>query len=168
MKRYALAAFLLVISAAATAETLKETATKMNVAASRAVMRRDMKAFDAAFHPHVTADFKSIDHGKASTYAEWLAQLTQSLSSLQHISSANAKLLSCKENGLNGVTSTSFSFTATVAGGDKKIHKLSGVSTGTDSWVKVGGKWKMKKSTAGTQKMTLDGKPFGTGAPQRK
>jgi hypothetical protein len=43
---------------------------------------------------------------------------------------------------------------------DGKVHRLANTGTSEDTWVKVGGAWKIKQSKSLTSKMLLDGKPL--------
>jgi len=51
--------------------------------------------------------------------------------------------------------------TSAVAGnmGDGQSHKIAMIQTGEDTWVKVAGIWKLRKSKSLKAQYTMDGKP---------
>ncbi|MHB8635499.1 MAG: nuclear transport factor 2 family protein [Fimbriimonadaceae bacterium] len=164
MKHFAVVA-LVAVAVAANAATLRATATRLNRLASIALQHKDARAVDAAFRPCVTPGFKSIQDGNSMTYAQWITQLKQSLTSVGRVNSVRAKLLSCKEHGKSGITTNYTAMKATFAGKGNKTHVIVITSKSKDVWVKVGGNWKMSSTTQISQSLTMDGKPFNPGAP---
>ncbi|HLK15690.1 MAG TPA: hypothetical protein VKT78_12880 [Fimbriimonadaceae bacterium] len=169
MKFAAIAAVLLVVTVAS-AETLKTTATKMADRASAAMAKQDYKGFEAIVKASTTSDFKYVEAGRSMNLTQMMAGIKQG-SGMMKIKSAHAKILSCSEKGgKSGSTTTSHDFKGTMTGPDKKPHTLAGSMTSKDTWVKVGGKWKMSVMTVTGYKATMDGKPYNpmAGAPTSK
>ncbi|MHB8635498.1 MAG: hypothetical protein ACYC96_03385 [Fimbriimonadaceae bacterium] len=168
MKITAVAIAILAVSASTFADSLRATATRMGKLASAALAHKDFKAFDIAVRPCVTPGFRFTEMGHSMNFDRMVAEIKAGLSSLPNVSSSTSKILSCAEHGKTGTTTTTHRIVATMVGPDKKHHKLVSIGKSTDSWVKVGGVWKMSVMAWGAQTMTVDGKRMNPNqAPRR-
>ena len=94
-----------------------------------------------------TEDVAQIDQ-----FSKIIDSVTQSVS---HIDSVTIG----KNTATVVVTSTGELSTKKAAFGDGKAHIMSNTSKSQDTWVKVGGSWKMKISKELTDNLKIDGKP---------
>jgi hypothetical protein len=169
MKFAAIAAALLVVTAVASADSLKSAVHKMGNKASVALAHKDFKGFEAAIKPFVTPDFKYIEQGNSMGLSQMVEGIKQGVGPM-NVTSANDKTLSVTEQGKTGTIMSTHSLTGTMKGPDKKTHKIVARITSKDAWVKVGSTWKMSSMTVVSSKMTRDGKPFDpmAAAPKAK
>lgn len=166
MKFAYLVPVLLVASACASAESLKATASKMGQKASAYLAKKDFAGFEKAMKGFITSDFKYIDEGKSMSFNDMLTGMKMGLGQLK-VTGASSKTLTAKETGKTGVTTATHNISGTMTGPDHKSHTLKASATSTDTWVKVGGVWKLSVMNWGKTKMSMDGKPFDpTAAPR--
>ena len=100
------------------------------------------------------------------SYDEMAGHMKEGLGMIGRIKHVHASVLSVSEHGKSGSTKTVHSIDATTVGPDHKSHRMSMTGTSKDTWVKIGGKWKMSSMTWLSQTMKMDGKPMTGMAPQ--
>lgn len=108
-----------------------------------------------------TKDFTWVDSkGTKMTRAQMEGQLKQQFAMFQQITSVTVKIDKITVKGAEVVAQTQGVFEATVkmSPDAKTASKLKSVSKTDDTWVKVAGKWLLKKVTAIKEETTVDGK----------
>jgi hypothetical protein len=156
-----------VVSSLSYADSLKSTATRLGTQASVALKNKDIKGFTAILRKNTTPDFKYVEANNSMTLDQMLGVMKGQFAAMKTVKSASSKLLRCVEHGKTGITATTHSITAMITGPDRKLHLLVASGDSKDTWVKVGGAWKMSVMLWGKQKMTMDGKPFNPSAPMK-
>ena len=159
MKLYALAA-LLGGSCIASADSLKDQLSSMNSAVEKALLAKDLVAFDKVMKPLVAPNFKYIEDGRTSDYATMVAGMKMGLARMTKVTVASAKVLSYKSKGDSARVTAEHKMLGMVPGADKKQHALAYTGLSTEIYQQKNGKWLMVSMSMKTGKMTMDGKPI--------
>ena len=144
----------------APAQSLKAQASKFDSIISHAMMKKDMKTLEKLLKAGVTSDFVYVEDGQKQNFAQMFANMKQGIGMMKSFKVCSAHSSNIKEKGNKGSGMTTHTMIGTTTGPDKKTHVMNFVGTSTDTYVKVGGQWKMSRMEMKTTKMTMDGKPM--------
>lgn len=160
MKRAFSFVALAIVVACAPAQSLRSAVTSSNKQICAAMKKKDFKALEKIFKSTMTSDFKYEENGQTQNYDQMMAGMKMGLGQYTKLTEVWTKIVSLKETGSTGSGVMSHMMAGTIVGQDKKVHKMTFSGTSNDSFVKQNGKWKMSKMSWGSEKMTMDGKPF--------
>jgi hypothetical protein len=132
-------------------------------ATHKLMMVKDVKALGKMMKGASTKDFQYMDSGRTMNMEQMVQGMAMGLGQMTKMIKADTKILSVKEKGNAGSSTTDHVMEGITLGPDKKPHKMTFKGVSTETYVKQGGKWKMSKMAWGKQTMLLDGKPMPTG-----
>lgn len=155
----------------ANAQSLRKEIEKMNSVVQACMMKKDIAGFKKACQGGMTADFKYVEAGKKGkpmNFDQMVAMMKMGFDQMGKINSVKTVIHSVKEKGNTGVCKSTHSFSGIMLmpGKDGKMtkHTMSEEGDVTETYVKVGGKWKMSSMTWENDRAKLDGKPFSMDA----
>jgi hypothetical protein len=151
------------IVAANAADTLKARIETSNKPIHQAMLKKDFPTLEKLFKATCTADFKYVDNAKSppQNLTQMIQNMKMGISSMKKMTKVDSKVISCTEKGSTGMSKSMHLMEGTVAGPDKKDHKMTFSGIASESYVKVKGKWMMSRMSWDSQKMSMDGKPMG-------
>lgn len=155
----ALSLGIVLLAATAAHADLRSDATSLDKAVTAAMKKKDFPALEKAIRAGLAPNFVYMEGGQKQTTDEMISNMKMGLGAMKKLNTVATKVLSVKQSGNTGTVSTVHVMSGVTAGQDKKPHILSFTGMSQDTYVKIGGKWKMSKMVMKTQKMTLDGKP---------
>ena len=118
----------------------------------------------AAVMAMCTKDFSWVDpKGKKMSRAEMEQQLKMQFSFMKKVTAVTVKIEKVTVKGAETIARTQGIFEGDIqlTPDAKKLSKLKSSSITDDTWIKVGGKWMLKKVSAIKDNATIDGKPVG-------
>lgn len=110
-----------------------------------------------------TKDFSWVDSkGKKISRVEMEAQMKLQFQFLKKVTAVTVTIEKVTMNGAEATAHTKGVFAGDLVldPKTKKVSKLKSVSTTDDTWVKLGGKWMLKRVKALKETTTVDGKPI--------
>ncbi len=138
---------------AAAESSLQSVLEGRYAAMKTAIDAKDRQAL-AAF---LTPDFVSVDvSGKSQTAEEMLAQLVKSSRNPNRVSETT--LLSVQLKGDVATVSQRFHMTSTKVTSDGSRHPVELTTLSTDTWVRSGGSWLLRKTVTEELDSSVDGK----------
>jgi hypothetical protein len=131
-------------------------------------LKKDGPGLEKLMTGHATPDFMNVGKpdktGKArtKTMAEDMAQMKQTLPFIDKFTKVHSmiKKVAAGKGSVVVTVSTDVAM-QTKKGPDGKVHSVDGHDVNEDTWVKSGGRWKMKISKTVSETMKIDGKAFG-------
>jgi hypothetical protein len=142
------------------AESLKSDIQAYNRAVSKAMMNKQFGKIEKMFKGGTTADFRYVEGGRKLTVDQMFEEIKAGLSSFPTVTMASATVVRCKEHAKTGEATCLYTMGGKMIGPDKKTHTVMSSGTSAETYVKVGGTWKMKSMVWSNNKMTMDGKPM--------
>jgi hypothetical protein len=141
---------------------LRSDINHLNQKVVREMRTHDMTGLDQTMREGVTSNFVYIENGQRENADQMIANMKTGVGMMK-ISRAEATIVSLKRSGNSATCVMRHSMSGTSKGPDKKLHTMlfSGISE--DTYVKVGGKWKMSKMDWKNQTVKMDGKAVPTG-----
>lgn len=168
MKKLALLILVIGVSSMGLAQTARVQIDAFNKAVGATFMKRDTDAFAKVIKAHMTKDFKYVEAGKSMSFETMLSMMKQTFASVTSVTRADSKILKLTEKGDVATASVSHTMVATSVDPKKKTHKMVFMGTSLDTYKKVNGKWLLAVMSWQSQKMLMDGKPFGQPAAPAK
>lgn len=125
---------------------------------------KDFATMGKLLRAQAAPGYTFVEGGQSMTLDGMIQHLTSGIKSIGTVRFVSSKLVSLQEGGKTATAKMVF-MVAGVMAGAPKVKPTTVTSTGdaTDTFVKVGGKWKLKKEVWGKQKILLNGKPLGEG-----
>lgn len=163
MKWTILALTLVGVVSAASAQSLRAQTEKFDKLVSACMKKKDFKALAEIMRAGVTPHFTYVENGRTENFDAMFQGMKRGLSAMKRLTVCEAKTLEIKDRGDHATGITRHTMAGTTIGPDKKPHKLNFVGISTDTYVNVGGEWKMAKMVMKTTTMTMDGKPMNPG-----
>jgi hypothetical protein len=160
VKKLALIVMGISIAGLSQAESLKSFADRLNKQMVSAMLKKDMNAVEKILKANLTKDFKYTEDNRTMDMKTMFEQMKMGLGSMNKITRVVAKGSNFKEKGNSGSCKATHMFEGTMMGPDKKTHKMTMSGDTVETYVKVGGKWKMKTMVWSNSKMLMDGKPM--------
>lgn len=160
MKLFAVTIAASALLCVASAQSLKSQIDAANKATVRLMMAKDVKGLAKHWKAGATANFQYVEANRPMTMDQMVQGMTVGLGGMKKLLKADAKLLSVKEKGKTGSSTTSHIMEGITLGPDKKPHTVTFKGVSTEAYVKQGGKWKMSKMEWSKQTMLMDGKPM--------
>jgi hypothetical protein len=163
MKAIILPVCVLGLLTVAVADDLRTQLGSMGDAVQKAMMNRDIAAFNMALKGRVTPDFKYYETASAKpmTYDQMIAGMKMGFASMSSVKMAEMKVLSVKPDKVDMADSatvvTSHHMSAITTDAKKKSHVMTFSGTSIDTYKKVGGNWLMSSMTWKLQETKLDG-----------
>jgi hypothetical protein len=146
------------------ADSFHDQLKSMNADVEKALLAKDINAFDKAMKPHVAANFKYIEDGRESNYQTMVAGMRAGVGAMSKVTVAAVKVLSVKVKGGTARVTGEHKLLGTMAGPDKKQHAMAYSGLSTEQYQLTSGKWLLVTMSMKTAKMTMDGKPMAAGA----
>lgn len=113
-----------------------------------------------------TPDFTTMEMGKPVSGKQLEAEMKQEFAATKAVKQAKIKITKVTIQGKNAAVENDFHFTADIVdttgqmGAKGLTHTLSMSGTNHNTLVKTAQGWRFKTFEEGTQKMSVDGKPF--------
>jgi hypothetical protein len=123
------------------------------------MVKKDFKMMRTLMKRGVTTDFVYSENGQTQTIDQMMTNMEIGLSSMDTVSNATSRILNIKETGNQAVAKLEHLMTGTTKGPDKKLHTVTYGGTATETYVKLKGRWLLKKMVWGKTVMLMDGKP---------
>jgi hypothetical protein len=163
MKPFAVIVAASALLCVASAQSLRSQIEAANKTTHKLMMAKDVKGLTKEWKGAATADFKYVDAGRTMNMDQMCQGMAMGLGQMKKLLKADSKILSVKEKGNTGTSTTDHIMEGVTVGPDKKPHTMTFKGVSTETYVKQGGKWKMSKMAWGKQTMLMDGKPMPTG-----
>ncbi len=160
MKAISLPLVLVCLVTVASADSLRSEIKSLNGMVQKAMLSKDMKSLGKKMKSGVTSDFKYMERGQAMNFDTMVKMMDQGMASFAKVTQAKSEILTLKETGKSAAGTTRHTVSGMIMGPDKKQHTMLMVGVSSDTYKKVGGKWKMSSMSWKDEKTTMDGKPF--------
>ena len=116
------------------------------------------------FHRVAAPGFTSTESGRTSDLEQSMTGIKQMFAMVTKITSAHSTVKSASLSGNKLTALVDNTMTALMKSPKGKMVTLADHSTDREVWIKTSGGWKVKSVNTLTDKMTVNGKPFGPGA----
>jgi hypothetical protein len=162
MKLLALTVLAVLATGVAIAQSFRSQTEAVDRQICKAMMAKDFAKLEKILYSTTTADFVYLENGQKQDRKTMIENMRQGIQSMKSLSKAQVKTVSVKETGDKAVASRQHVMEGTMMGPDKKDHKMSFSGVSQDLFVRVKGKWLIKRMEWRSQKMLMDGKPMGS------
>lgn len=162
MHKFGFTAVTVVLALSAFAGPTDEFRNQMNALSKKyekAMLKKDVKAFEKLFLANSTKDFKHIENGKSMDRAAMIKTMKGSIAQFQKVTKFKSKFMSVQLIGDKANCTVSNIMEGTMTGPDKKKHTMSFSGNTEEKFEKVGGKWLLKSMEWKTMESRMDGKP---------
>jgi hypothetical protein len=122
----------------------------------QAIMKKDIGWFGRTAAP----GFWAIDHGQKMNVNQAMAGIKQLFAAMKSIDSVHSSCVSASMKGDTVTAVVDGKIMGTMIGAKGKTMKIVDQSRDRETWVKMGGKWKIKSVTMISDHMTANGKPL--------
>jgi len=161
MKGVVVAACLMAMVAVAGADDLKAQVQKAHDTVSKLALKNDSAALSKAMAGFVTKDFVWKEQGQTMNLTQWQGMLQQQMKAIK-ITGWKFTSKNLKQAGNSATGTAVLDMSATMKNPQTgKTSVLKSLSTAKETYVKVGGAWKLKSLEILSDKSTIDGKPAG-------
>lgn len=128
--------------------------------------KKDAKTAEALIRAHFSKDFKATDsNGKVLTLDEWIAQDKMQMAQIQSVKKMSLTMDKVVVKGNTATSQDKFLADFVIANPNPNATSKTAVlhieGTSSSTLKKINGKWMFVSMKEGSQKMLLDGKPFG-------
>lgn len=149
------------LTASAAAEDVKATLQGAYNSLAKATIAKDTSGIKKVVKQWMAPDVVFIHKdGRKETATQMLAQMQQMMPMIQKFGKYSVVIEKLTTKGNTAEATVLNNVSMTMAGPDKKPHTIVDVERSKDSWVKVGGQWKLKVSKTYEVKATMDGQPL--------
>jgi hypothetical protein len=142
-------------------QTLRAQLESSDAKVLKAMKAKDMATIEKLFTAASTKDFLYVENGQKQDMKTMLQNMKLGFQSMKKITKATLKTLTLKQTGDKAVSTRQHAMDGIMVGPDGKEHKMSFSGVSEDQYVRVKGKWLMKRMEWKSQKMLMDGKPMG-------
>ena len=156
-KALPLIAITFALASLAHADNLRSTIKTFNRKVHATFVKNDMNAFEKVARATCTSDFKEVENGQSHDFDAMLAQMKQGFAMMK-INSASATTSKLMQHGDSATCQSNHHMTGSLAGPDKKKHKMVFDGVSTDTWRKEDGHWKLASMVWGKETIKMDGK----------
>lgn len=158
MKAVPLTVTVLLLAAAAPAQSLRSTINKFNAKTEAMLRKNDIDGFGKVCKAGITSDFTYTEDGKSMTFDEMLATMKQGMGGMEKVTLVTTKILSLKVRNGVGTTVEAHAIGGIMPGEGGKKMKMKMTGKSTNTYVKVDGKWKLQKMAWFDSELWIDGK----------
>jgi Domain of unknown function (DUF4440) len=128
-----------------------------------AVLKKDMKTVEKLLTTGSVPEFKYIPlKGAPTTVQVMVAQMKGQLAVMGPVTRCTTKISKQVMKGNTAMLTVVSGFTTSIKDPQGKVHSITSDGVTTDTWVNIGGTWKMKEMKVVSEKNAMDGKVVPT------